>query len=68
MEGWGRAGWDGVEWSGVEWEVEEHPVKTCTPLEQPVIHTMTYVTLIGHRDIQSAVGAILSTHHLATHL
>ena len=31
-------------------------------------HTMAYSTLVGHRDIQSAVGAILDTHHLISAL
>ena len=27
-------------------------------------HTMAHVTLVGHRDDQSAVGAILGPYHL----
>ena len=30
------------------------------------IHTMAHAILIGHRDVQSAVGAILGPHHLST--
>ena len=35
-----------------------------TPLEHPWLHTMAHITLIGHRDVQSAVGTILCPYHL----
>ena len=31
-------------------------------------HTMAHATLVGHRDIQSAMGAILGSHHLISAL
>ena len=31
-------------------------------------HTMTCATLVGHSDVQSAVGAILGPHHLISTL
>ena len=40
------------------WEV----AKTL-PLEQLCTHTTAHATLIGHRDVQSAIGAILGSHH-----
>ena len=30
--------------------------------------TMAYATLVGHRDVQLAAGAILGTHHLISAL
>ena len=32
------------------------------------VHTMTHAILVGHRDVQSAVGAILDPHHLISAL
>ena len=31
-------------------------------------HTMIHTTLVSHRDVQSAVGAILGSHHLISAL
>ena len=31
-------------------------------------HTMTHATLVGHRDVQSVVGAILGPHNLISAL
>ena len=39
------------------------PLSTITPLGA---HTMAYATLVGHRDVLSAVGAILGPYHVIT--
>ena len=52
-------------WGGrtVGWEVTKTPTfrATMTPTGT---HTMAHTTLVGHKDVQSAVGEILGPHHL----
>ena len=54
-----------AEWGRVRYDVMGGG-KTLvrTPLEHPHSRTMAYATLIGHRDIQLAVGEILGLHYL----
>ena len=41
---------------------------SCSSYDTKGTHTMAHATLVGHRDVQSAVGAILGPYHLISAL
>ena len=59
-----------TEGMGEGWAVSKPLVRTPFGAAMvPVgVHTMAHTILVGHRDVQSAVGAILDPHHLISAL
>ena len=64
----GWVGWVESWWWGVAKPPLGHFWSSHDANRHPQSHTMAHATLVGHRDVQSAVGTILGLHRLISAL